>query len=183
MRMKFVALSFAVLALLLAPAVKAAPLDVGFAGVAWGTPIPFPAPWEGCIKQPEPGVEWACPLDKRTVMTAEGVKVNPFGEIPFKANYMAEDGIVYGVLIMGKSFLPCDNLYRVLLAAYGPIDKKYSTDTSLLPDGSWRSTDGIAVWDYNPVSTQCQVSIFSVPIIQAQREKREKAAKEAAMGL
>lgn len=155
-----------ILPLLFASTSHAGKLAEGVFGVKWGAAPEFPAPMEGCIHNPEPGVEWTC--EKQV------------GTVPVAAAWGYKHEHVFITVLIAKGDSECSMLMDTLTQAWGKSIPLNSYDKSRMAERAWKDGQVIAHWTWNQFTKACKAAAISLPDKEYVEEQDKKVA---AMGV
>ena len=161
--------------ILLFAAALAGKLDDGWRGIPYGPASRLDAqPQPDCTFQPEPTVRWTC---------REQV-----GGASIVAHYMVDEGLYNGVMLDCRGFAACDELFRVVSAAWSVPFTKKAYASGVLPDGFWQlsaaSTGGVvAAWSYNRFTDAATLTVIHMGLLHQIEAIQAARAAKAAEGL
>jgi hypothetical protein len=146
-------------------------LSQGVFGIPWGEHTEFPQPAEtsNCIQKVDVGVEWTC--DKL------------IGETPVVVSYAWKHQRFYAIILNGQGFTNCDQLMKVLTAAWGNSKPQSEYLRGDMDDRIWFDGQATATWKYNKYSDKCTATAVNTAQYTAVQRQDREAAKNVSNGI
>jgi hypothetical protein len=101
--------------------------------------------------------------------------------VPIQTAYGWEQNLLYVAVVTGKGYATCNQLFSVLVEAWGKPIMQPNPLHEPLPDAAWLKGKVKGSWKYNKFSDECEGSLVSLKDLGVlQKSKDEKAKQEAA---